>query len=135
MHRILSVMSVVIAIVLVIITKEYLFVLSSLVFVVMLLIPIGMIENSFVSGRIAYFRSAMDMSTISDYRLYLLRFGSIALLSMPFMLLQFVEYKIGCYVVLVVGVIGLLLHRYILDKTADNFWKNRHKILDGMREG
>lgn len=135
MHRILSVMSVVIAIVLVIITKEYLFVLSSLVFVVMLLIPIGMIENSFVSGRIAYFRSAMDMSTISDYRIYLLRFGSVALLSMPFIILLFVDFKIGCYVELSAGVIGLLFHRYIFEKTADRFWKNRHKILDGMREG
>ena len=127
--------SVIIAGIFAIITKDYLFVLSSLAFVVMVMIPICMIENSFVSERMAYFRSVMDMSTISDYRFYLLRFGSIALLSMPFMLLQFVEYKIGCYVMLFVGVIGLLLHRYILDKTADRFWKNRHKILDGMREG
>lgn len=124
-----------IACIFVITTKDYLFVLSSLVFVVMVMIPIVMIENSFVSERMPYFRSVMDTSTVSDYRIYLLRFGSLALLSMPFFLLQFVDYKIGCYVVLFVGVIGLLSHRYIYDKIADNFWKNRHKILDGMREG
>ncbi len=135
LHRVLSVISVIIAGIFMIITKDYLFVLSSLVFVVMVSIPIGMIENSFASKKMPYFQSVMEMNTISDYRSYLLRFGSIALLSMPFMLLQFVEYNIGCYVVLTVGVIGLLFHRHILDKTADNFWKNRYKILDGMREG
>ena len=135
LHRVLSVISVIIAGIFAIITKDYLFVLSSLAFVVMVMIPICMIENSFVSERMAYFRSVMDMSTISDYRFYLLRFGSIALLSMPFIILLFVDFKIGCYVELTAGVIGLLFHRYIFEKTADNFWKNRHKILDGMREG
>lgn len=134
LHRILSVISVIIAGIFMIITKDYLFVLSSLVFVVMVLIPIGMIENSFASKKMPYFQSVMEMNTITDYRLYLLRLGTLAVLSMPFMLLQFVEFRIGCYVVLTVGVIGLLLHRYMLDKIADNFWKNRYKILDGMRE-
>lgn len=135
LHRVLSVIAIMMACIFVIITKDYLFVLSSLVFVVMVMIPIVMIENSFVSERMPYFRSVTDTSTVSDYRIYLLRFGSLALLSMPFFLLQFVDYKIGCYVVLFVSVIGLLSHRYIYDKIADGFWKNRHKILDGMREG
>jgi hypothetical protein len=84
LHRVLSVIAIMIACIFVIITKDYLFVLSSLVFVVMVMIPIVMIENSFVSERMPYFRSVMDTSTVSDYRIYLLRFGSLALLSMPF---------------------------------------------------
>ena len=135
-HRILSMVAILNAGIIVLIIKEYLFVFSVLIFVVMVIIPASMYDISFASKRRKFFSSkSIEISFDYEFKSIICRWGIMLAMSLPFVLMIFYDKEIACYILLFMSMIWMLCYSRLLGYIADRFWRNRHKILDGMREG
>jgi hypothetical protein len=132
--RCFSISALIIATIIVCVLGEYMLILSLLLLSVTVLIPMLLYEVSLASKRLNYYSNIFSVKVV-DGQTYISRaiiFGFIALLSVLCLCVS--EY---CYCVIIISIsfVGLIFRKKVLDCAADRFWKNRHKILERMREG
>ena len=132
--RYFSISALIIATIIVCVLGEYMLILSLLLLSVTVLIPMLLYEVSLASKRLNYYSNIFSVKVL-DSQTYISRaiiFGFIALLSVLCLCVS--EY---CYCVIIISIsfVGLIFRKKVLDHASDRFWKNRHKILERMREG
>ena len=132
--RYFSISALIIATIIVCVLGEYMLILSLLLLSVTVLIPMLLYEVSLASKRLNYYSNIFSVKVV-DGQTYISRaiiFGFIALLSV---LCLYVSEYCYCVIIISISFVGLIFRKKVLDCAADRFWKNRHKILERMREG
>jgi hypothetical protein len=131
--RIFSVSSVIIATILALLMREYLLVFSFLIFSIMVVVPLLSFDVFLITRNRMYYTKT-DGSRKFDIKGQLFRISIHSIFIALACIRLYFGNNVLCTIMLLISIVGLIYRQKMFDFTADRFWKNRHKILDGMRE-
>ena len=132
--RIFSVSSVIIATILALLMREYLLVFSFLIFSIMVVVPLLSFDVFLITRNRMYYTKT-DGSRKFDIKGQLFRISINSIFIALACIRLYFGNNVLCSIMLLISIVGLIHRQKMFDFASDRFWKNRHKILERMREG
>ncbi len=132
--RIFSVSSVIIATILALLMREYLLVFSFLIFSIMVVVPLLSFDVFLITRNRMYYTKTGG-SRKFDIKGQLFRISIYSIFIALACIRLYFGNNVLCTIMLLISIVGLIHRQKMFDFASDRYWKNRHKILERMREG